>query len=80
MSYRSGVRFYTTGRAEIEIHFPENNVCCMHCWMAYRDSMERYMCRWLNREIYRPRDGILMDCPLHFENEKQEENEDVIDF
>lgn len=70
--FRSGVSYYTTGRAEIEIGFPEDDVCCFHCWMLYKDSADRYMCRWLHKEAYRPKQGILPDCPLHFEEEINE--------
>ena len=73
MSYRDGVAYYTTGKGTVEINFPERDVCCIHCWMLYKDGVGRHMCRWLNREVYRPSAGILMDCPLEFEGEKQEE-------
>lgn len=76
--FRQGVRYYTSGHAEISIAFPEDDVCCQHCWMSYRDGMDRYMCRWLNTEIYRPRAGILVECPLRFEHEDGPNLDDLI--
>lgn len=62
-----GVRYYTTGKTEISVHFPENDVCCFHCWARYKDSGDRQMCRLLNRELYYIKEGIHEDCPLQFE-------------
>lgn len=68
--FRQGVSFYTTGTAEIKVHFPENEVTCFHCWMRYKDSGDRQMCRLMNREVYNINRGIHEDCPLKFEEEK----------
>ena len=72
MGYYHGVRFYTTGKTELKIHFPETDVSCFHCWMRYKDSGDRQMCRLMNRELYYIKDGIHEDCPLIFEEENNE--------
>lgn len=70
--FERGVSYYTTGTATVRVSFPENDVCCFHCWMRYRDSGDRQMCRLLNKELYYIDTGIREDCPLVFEV-----NEDV---
>lgn len=71
VSFRKGVSYYTTGRVNVTVHFPEDKVKCFHCWMRYKDSTDRQMCRLLNREIYYINEGIHEDCPLYFEGEEK---------
>ena len=66
MNYRHGVSYFTHGKGIIDISFPEDKVCCQHCWMSYEDSMHRPMCRWLKKEIYNPKRGILIGTILTF--------------
>lgn len=73
MSYRNGVEYYTTGRVTVNIHFPEDKVKCFHCWMCYKDSLGRNICRLMEREVYHIDRGIHEDCPLIFEEEENEE-------
>lgn len=62
----AGVSFYTVGTCEINVNFPEREICCFHCWLRYKDSGDRQMCRLLQKEVYRIHDGIHEDCPLRF--------------
>lgn len=72
MGVYKGVKYYTTGTVDIAVHFPEDEVTCFHCWLRYKDSGERQMCRLLNRELYYIREGIHEACPLRFEEVKNE--------
>lgn len=47
-----------------------SDVSCYHCWMRYKDSCDRQMCRLLNRELYFVKQGIHEDCPLIFNVEE----------
>lgn len=62
--FKGGVAYYTTKAAVIQVHFPEDDVCCFHCWMRYKDSADRQMCRLLNEELYSIQYGVREDCPL----------------
>lgn len=70
MSYKKKVEFYTVGETTLKMYFPENDVSCYHCWMRYKDSCDRQMCRLLNRELYFVKQGIHEDCPLIFSVEE----------
>lgn len=68
--YASGVRYYTLGRAELVVPFPEDSVSCFYCSMRYKNSNDQQMCRLTGRQIFhRLTDGIREDCPLNFEEE-----------
>jgi len=69
MGYRQGVSYYTYGKMELSIPFPEDKVYCFHCVMRYKDSTDRQMCRLLHEEIYDIKSGVREDCPLKFESE-----------
>lgn len=75
MSFRRGVEYYTVGETNLRIYFPERDVCCYHCWMSYKDSFDRQMCRLMNREIYHAKTGIHEDCPLIFSVNETEEKQ-----
>lgn len=67
--FRKGVSYYTTGSMQLDIHFPEDDVCCFHCQRIYKDSVGRYMCDILRKELYSVSDSIHPECPLIFKEE-----------
>ena len=77
--YHKGVSYYSTGTVELKVHFPEDKVCCFHCWMRYKDSTDRQMCRLLHKELYYINSGIREDCPLEFEEETLDEEFQAFD-
>lgn len=77
--FRRGIKFYTYGKCEITMEFPENDICCQHCRMSYKDGMGRIMCTLLSHEIYRPKVGIMQECPLTFEIESEQTNRENLD-
>lgn len=62
--FESGVKYYTT--AKVEIHFPENRVCCAFCPLL--ETYARKQCRRTGEYIADER-TIGYDCPLTFEME-----------
>lgn len=62
--FESGVKYYTTAKAEI--HFPENRVCCAFCPLL--ETYARKQCRRTGEYIADER-TIGYDCPLIFEEE-----------
>lgn len=64
--FASGVKYYTT--AKVEIHFPENCVCCGFCPLL--ETYARKQCRRTGEYIADER-TIGYDCPLQFEMEDE---------
>lgn len=67
------VLHYTTGRTNIEVYFPEEEVACINCrFCQYEQGADRYFCRLLPErpQIYTPRMCIEGFCPLKFEGEE----------
>ena len=65
---------YTTGRATIDVYFPEQDVACINCrFCQYEQGADRYFCRLLpdRPQIYSPRLCIERFCPLQFEEENE---------
>lgn len=69
--FESGVRYYTTGIAQVKINFPEGEVCCRWCpFCRSEESLKRYWCRLTNEMIYNPYAGIGECCPVEFEGKE----------
>ena len=67
-AYKNGVEYYTTGT--IEIHFPEDDVCCMNCpLMAKESGMERMYCKRTGFYLPAYMVDIDMNCPIKFTKE-----------
>lgn len=65
--FDGGIKFYTTGKAEVTVHFPKNEVKCQYCpFMKWNNELHRGLCIITNRMIY---SYLLIqeDCPLKFE-------------
>ncbi len=69
--FPNGVSYYTKGTYELTVNFPEDDVCCFRCWMRFKDSGDRQMCRLLNTELYSVKNMIHEDCPLRFKEDSE---------
>ncbi len=68
--FKNGVSYYTSGKAIIQINFPEDAVAC--CWCPFcraESELGRYWCRLTNSMIYNPFSGLAQGCPIQFEKE-----------
>jgi hypothetical protein len=74
MTTPSKVTFYTTGKAEVTVHFPEDKVCCQYCplYLRYEENFKRYSCRLTGEWIIDPFHEIGTGCPLTFDEVKKE--------
>lgn len=61
-------KYYTIGRLEQEICFPEDKVCCNNCEKAYSDSLGRMACSVLHRLIFSPYEQP-KDCHIQITGE-----------
>ena len=51
--FDGGIKFYTTGKAEVTVHFPENEVKCQYCpFVKWNNELHRGLCIITNRMIY----------------------------
>ena len=67
--FENGVRFYGKYKAEIEISFPEDEICCRYCRYCFSEKeLGRYRCRLTNEIIYNPYViGVAGgECPIKF--------------
>ena len=68
--FESGVRFYTTGVAQVKISFPEGETSCNWCpFCRAEESLRRYWCRLTNEMLYNPYAGRGENCPVRLEQE-----------
>lgn len=74
--FDKGVAFYTSGKAEIAVHFPENDVRCQWCRFCRRDDMGRSWCRLTDEMIYNPLAGRGDECPVKIEGEEENGTEE----
>ena len=66
--FKSGVSYYTTGT--IEIHFPEDDVCCHWCPFLQHDyKLDRERCGKTGEVLIAPKHSIGFNCPLNFTEE-----------
>ena len=71
-NFDKGVSFYTEGKAEISIFFPENDVRCLWCpFCRAEDAFGRFWCRLTNRMVYNPNYAELPEfCPIKIVKEE----------
>lgn len=70
MAIKNGVQYYTS--ATVEIHFPEDRVCCAYCPLL--ETYARNQCRRTGEYIIDTRATVGYDCPLKIED-KEAHNE-----
>lgn len=74
-----GVGYYTSGVAHVDIHFPEDKVCCTNCvvFCRYEEAFKRYSCRATGEQLLHPfiRRGEM--CPIEFNNNRNNKEEDL---
>jgi len=66
MAFESGVKYYTSGTADI--HFPEDKVCCAYCPLM--ETYARKQCR-LTGELLVDDRYIGYWCPIKFKKEEE---------
>lgn len=70
--FKNGVKWYATGTAEINVHFPEGDICCKWCPFCRSESdLGRFWCRLTHNMIYNPYVDISENCPIKFESEEK---------
>lgn len=64
--FPNGVLHYTTLKGEIEVHFPEDEVKCVHCpYCRCEKDLGRYWCRISGELIFNPNSYRLgRSCPF----------------
>lgn len=72
------VLYYTTGRADIPIHFPEDKVHCQWCslFLRYEENFKRYSCRLTGEWILDPFHERGRLCPLIFDSKGEDSHGD----
>ena len=66
--FESGVKYYTTAKAEITVHFPEDKTICQYCpYCRNGDSLKRWKCYITNEYLLFPFNTVGNLCPLKFE-------------
>lgn len=74
-SFKNGVSWYTRGTAIVDVHFPEDDVCCSWCpFCRAENDLGRFWCRLTNQMIYNPYTERDDDCPIILENEGERYN------
>ena len=71
-SFENGVSFYTEGKIELSVFFPEGDVRCKWCpFCRAEESLGRFWCRLTNKMIYNPNYAGLPDgCPITIKKEE----------
>lgn len=62
MASKHGCGYYTS--ATVEIHFPENHVCCDLC--PIMETYARKQCRRTGEYLLDTRETVGWECPLKF--------------
>ena len=65
--FEKGVKYYTNGKAEIYIYFPEDQVVCQWCRFCRRAEMGRHWCRLTNEMVIDPLVRRGQECPVELE-------------
>ena len=66
--FEDGVTYYTRGRAEFNVFFPEDKVVCKWCRFCRHDNgEERHVCRLTNEILYEVNKTRGRECPIYFE-------------
>ena len=69
-AFDSGVKYYTQAYAVVEVHFPEDDICCARCRM-YSKGSDRCL---LDQNIrpYNPNKYVGEGCPLILKENQDE--------
>lgn len=69
---RDGVGWYTSGTASVEVHFPEDKVCCANCvtFCRFEEAFKRYSCRATGEQLLYPFTTIGAMCPVELKKER----------
>ena len=71
-NFENGVSFYSEGKIELSVFFPEGDVRCKWCpFCRAEESLGRFWCRLTNKMIYNPNyDGLPDGCPITVKKEE----------
>ena len=71
-NFENGVSFYTEGKIELSVFFPEGDVRCKWCrFCRAEESLGRFWCRLTNKMIYNPNfNGLPDGCPITIKKEE----------
>lgn len=70
MNERQSVLHYTTGKLEVMVHFPNDELCCWYCPMLVKHTDE---CRVTGETVYQPKKRIGVKCPVIFHTDENGE-------
>lgn len=69
--FETGVKYYTTGTARVQVYFPEDLVNCLQCKFCRAEKeLRRYRCMLTDDIVFAPDFGVGENCPIEFEEEK----------
>ena len=64
MKVKKSAEFYITGKAEIQVNFPDGDICCHWCPMCtYYEGMRRYRCILTDEHLVYPFESVGIRCP-----------------
>lgn len=66
--FQNGISFYTKGKVEVTVPFPEEDVCCANC-IFYTKRHDQPRCYLTSNVLFNPQYDIDCDCPLNFSKE-----------
>lgn len=65
------VTYYTHGKAEVSVYFPEDKVFCQWCpYCRNEDSLKRWKCLLTSEYIVYPFWGRGEKCPIELEDKQ----------
>jgi hypothetical protein len=69
--FPKGIRYYTKGRLELIINFPEDKTVCQWCpFCRNEDSLKRWKCLVTGEYLVYPFVSVGNECPIIFEEVK----------
>lgn len=69
-NFKNGVNYYTIGKLNVDVGFPENDIKCE--WCPYKTKVNgSWYCIPQLKPLY-TLDSCPKDCPLEFEKEEEQ--------
>lgn len=63
--FETGVKYYTTAKATVTVHFPEDRTVCQYCpYCRNEDSLKRWKCLLTNEYLVYPLVSVGNECPF----------------
>lgn len=71
--FENRVRYYSRGRTELTVYFPEDEIKCRYCpFCRAEEALGRFWCRLTNDMIYNPYSELGDKCPLEITKNQEE--------